>query len=240
MRHQQQLVRAVEADQRCAARAAHHLFPPALEREHAFDEVLPDVGVVEAPLLLHGKRGKVLHEGPGEHPDSFPDGHAALRVHLHPHESAAGGVLLEDEAAQVFGLQFPHAALRPAGHQVGAVLVSTHGHQARALGVADQSHRFPGHAQTGLGLGAYRHVLHEPAEFSHQELIEPVAAVVAHGPSQEAGAHSQADRRPSHAARHVRAPTSCHSRSGLCSDAEHGSSVMCVETPGGRPIRTPV
>ena len=67
-----------------------HRLPVPAEREEALNEILPDIGVVQASLILDGQQGECLHEGSGEKTGCFPAEAAPAVVDLDPLHAAAG------------------------------------------------------------------------------------------------------------------------------------------------------
>ncbi len=57
----------VEGNQPPPAPSFIQKVPPALQCKDTFDEVLPQLNVVQSPILFNRKQGKMVHENPGEH-----------------------------------------------------------------------------------------------------------------------------------------------------------------------------
>jgi len=79
-----EFVLRVEGDQLSPGGMVLQEVTPTLQGKDGFDKILPELGIVESPLLLHWEQGKVLHEHPGKDADALPLGHTRVAVHPNP------------------------------------------------------------------------------------------------------------------------------------------------------------
>ena len=186
---EEQLVPGVEVHQGPAAGRHGGQVAEMFAHEHAFDEIFPQPAVVEPTILLHRQQGKVPGEGPGEHAGADIAGHALLRVDLDPVEAAARRILFEDEAAQPLLFELFDPGCGPGLHLLGVVDPAAAGHQPGRLLAAHQAQGLAGNGQAAFHLRADRHELHVLAENITNEVVQLMAAVVAHVLPQQAGAH---------------------------------------------------
>src|SRR4030095_6764019 len=98
MRHQDQLVNGVKSHQ------ISHIPPSAQQLtqppvgEYPLDEVLPKPWIRQAAFFLHGQIRKTLHQPHRKSSASSLPGNAVFVRDRDPLQSAARGVLLEDES----------------------------------------------------------------------------------------------------------------------------------------------
>ena len=184
----------VEGGQSRARHAGGERALPARMGEHALDEARAQGGVAETPLLLDRQERQPLHERAREETRAAPTGPAAT---MHPHalHAAAGRVLLENVADEIQARELRGARAGEARHRAGQVPAALRGHQPRGRGIALEADRLARHAEAELHLGADGHPLDEAPERLGEERVALVAAVVAHGLAEEAGADAEAERR---------------------------------------------
>ena len=124
MGHQRQLLLAVEGDEIPDRPLRSEEPPEPFVGKDALDEVVAQLRIREATLLLDGKVQESFDERCGEQAPSRWLGRACLTVHEHTVHAARRRVLLQDVAAQVLVAQFVHTPLGVALHRGGVIGVA--------------------------------------------------------------------------------------------------------------------
>ena len=177
---QQHLLGGVETHQIATAPAWDEEALQSTEGEDPLEEVLAQRGVAEPSLLLQGKIGNPLHQGPSEEADPVLLGHSFRRVEANPLHAAGGRPLLEDEPAQAQSPQLLDPPAAEALHVLGPVAPGPVALHVDPVGTANQSDRLAGNSHADLQLGADRDEVDESGDGSGQEGLALMPSVEAH------------------------------------------------------------
>ena len=191
--HQGEFVAGMETDQR-GQRPRGLAGAPAVEDEDPPDEVLAQGRIVQAPLVLDGQQRVPRHDGRREESGAGAVRHALGVVDLDAPHAGAWRTALEDETAQIQGVQLRHGVFDPRLHLPRHIAPRAGGDEPnRAVRLTFKVHRLARHGQAAGDLGTEGHPVDEAPQRTAQERIELVLSVVAHLLAEQAGTDAHAD-----------------------------------------------
>lgn len=128
--------------------------PPSYPVKDPLDKVLPQMGIIEPPILLHRKQRQTLHQDTRiqTHPDLGTTGRA---IQAHALHAATGGLGTEDITTQVRQLTTHLLGIGLQGN--GHILSAIPRLDVNAIGALHQTDRRSRHAQTNRHLGTNRY-----------------------------------------------------------------------------------
>ena len=178
--HQQVLGAGVEGLEHMHRGRGRDLVAEPFQREDPLDEVLSDVGVVQAAVLFARQAGKGADEGAGEEPRGVLwSGIAVGGVKRDTEESRGGRLGSEDEAMEIERPQRFNGAVAKGHHLFGIVGACFVADKAVAFRRADQMHRLARHRESAADLRTDGNIVEIRAQRVGQVGVVFMAAVEA-------------------------------------------------------------
>jgi len=147
--------------------------------EDTFDEVLPEMRIVEPPLLLHRHVWKGAGQNRREEPHALSPRHPLLTVDLDTRHPAARRILLQHVATEIEPSQCAHALPSMTFHALGMIVPGSDLSHPHAVALTDEPQGRSRGPHARLDLGADRHPLDEFSQSIRQEAVAFVASVEA-------------------------------------------------------------